>query len=485
MRSAFSSKWIRICRCLAAAWFAVVGLSFHIGAVARCTSPKADPRVRISTPAEGQAFAPGDTVNVTVRSTVALAAGWVAVGVPGAGVLEGQGWDGSTYHAKFVIPPDHMQLGALEITPDVMDAAGHPIEGMCVTIIVRRRDAPISLYPANSLEFLFPIGSKARVYVTGRYTKGIEADLTSSTVGTLYASSDERVVSVDAEGNVESTGLGTAVVTASNGGVSTFVDFVVEDPEKPLPPQELSARVSFTKSPLRLDEAATANLHFPVQAQTITITNTTQLPIIGPLYLTVKDLPSDVRLLNGPNLHAPVLYLNLRPKDGLTIEPGDSVTRLMQYVMPRSAAEPSYTLGLIRSRGEPRKWDPPPPAAGPSPSAIPAFRRSMALQANQCIKTDATDRQATGPAMITNQCPYAVQYTLCYQSMGPDRFAGRGRFDCKKPPTGVLTDGLAAGESRTLPQYERNSNVGFLIIACKGSAGEVTPLLDHGMWGCH
>lgn len=64
--------------------------------------------------------------------------------------------------------------------------------------------------------------------------------------------------------------------------------------------------------------------------------------------------------------------------------------------------------------------------------------------------------------------------------------AGGGAFDCKDPPTGIGTGGLVADASGTLPQYERHSNTRLLIIACKGAAGEVIPLLNHGgKTGCY
>ena len=341
---------------LTARGIAAIALSFRTTAIAQCPDTKGDPRVQIISPHEGQQFAPGDTVNVSVRSTVPLAAGYLAAGVPGAGVLVGEGFDGSTYHAHFVIPADYARTGPLALSPDVIDATGHPVSGACLTIVVRRTETPLSLSPANALEYIFAIGQKKRVFVTGRYPGESEGDLTSSTTGTRYASSDTHIVTVDAEGNVESTGLGTATVTATNGGSRTSVVFVVEDPADPLPPQDLTALVSIAKSPLGLDEGATASYKWPVHVQTITVTNTSRLPIVGPLYLTVTDLSVDVRLYGGPNVPgARVLYLRLQPKDGLTIHPDESATRLLRFVMPRSSAAPNYRIGLVRSRADPQK----------------------------------------------------------------------------------------------------------------------------------
>ena len=64
---------------LTALWLAAIGLSFRASTMAQCPEVKGDPRVEITSPHEGQTFAPGDTVKIVVRSSVSLAAGYVGV----------------------------------------------------------------------------------------------------------------------------------------------------------------------------------------------------------------------------------------------------------------------------------------------------------------------------------------------------------------------------------------------------------------------
>ena len=441
-------------------------------AMAKCPDSKGDPRVRVVAPAERQQFAPGDTVDVTVRSTVALAAGWVAVGGPGLGVLEGQGWNGSTYQARFVIPSDYAQLGPLEITPDVMDTAGQPIEGVCVTVIVRIPGAPQSLLPVNKgVESLFKVGASTQIYVHGHYSGRKDADLTSPTTGTRYTSSDTNVVTVDDEGHVRATGFGTAVVTATNSGVRMFVPIVVEDIQHPLPPQDLTAKVAFRKSPLRLDDGESGRSKSPVYVQTITVTNTTPLPIVGPLYLVFKEIPKDVYVYGVSP--ARMLYRRLKPMDGLTIQPDESVSTSLQFAMP-SPTEPAYKLELVRTRGNPQDLVDSRSVAGPTPvGAKPSPSPGMRV-VTPCLAIVGPGGSDNAGATITNKCSFPVTYTFCYSG------GTHTRFDCKIPMKGEGLDSLDAGQGRDLPQY---NGKGILIIACRA---DETPVLDQERgWGCY
>ena len=191
------------------------------------------------------------------------------------------------------------------------------------------------------------------MYVRGRYPRGKDLDLSSSMAGTRYASSDPRIVTVDAEGNVVATGFGTAIVTVTNGSAKTFIAYVVEDSSHPLPPQDLTARVTFAQSPLKLDERESARMQSPMYVQTITITNASDLPIVGPLYLSVVDMPANVYVQLYGHPTPQVFYQQLDPRIGLTLAPGASVTTSLLFAMRDAPAQPKYGLGLIRSSSRP------------------------------------------------------------------------------------------------------------------------------------
>lgn len=337
----------------AAKWFAGIGLILCVAGPGRSNDASVDPRARFVSPVEGQRFAPGDTVHIVVRAAAPLAAVFAGVGVGGVGVLElSRDADGVTYRGRFVIPED--SSGSFSLTLGGIDARGNPFEGTSVTIVVRPATAPQSVSPLESYHRFSSVGTKARVYVTGNYPGGVTRDLSSSVTGTVYASSDPRVVRVDPEGNVEAVGLGTASVSATNGSPKTFFTFVVEDVGHPLPPEELTARVRFEKSSLELDPALTSRQKTPIYAQTVTITNTSDWPLIGPLHLTVQDLPKEGWLFGFPG-GRPVYYLGLFPKDGLTLAPGGRVTTTLRFIALRSPTAPDYRLGIIRFTGDPRR----------------------------------------------------------------------------------------------------------------------------------
>src|SRR5207247_10672930 len=70
-----------------------------------------------------------------------------------------------------------------------------------------------------------PTTDHVQMYAKGRYADGVERDLSSSAAGTIYASSNPAVVSVDREGSCTVIGSGLGVSTIDNGGVRDFVTF--------------------------------------------------------------------------------------------------------------------------------------------------------------------------------------------------------------------------------------------------------------------
>ena len=93
-----------------------------------------DTRVVIVTPANGQQFAPGDRVPITVSIASPLSANDIEVDVPGIGSLPGTDYNGSTYRASFVIPttsqvPSH--LSRISRTPATFRSTGSLLKLQC------------------------------------------------------------------------------------------------------------------------------------------------------------------------------------------------------------------------------------------------------------------------------------------------------------------------------------------------------------------
>ena len=99
-------------------------------------------------------------------------------------------------------------------------------------------------------------------------------------------SSNASVVSVDREGVCTVIANGLAVIAIENGGVRDFATFVVDDPAHPSPPIDLSDQVAIRRGGLRLESnPRVVRSHY----QQVTITNTTALPLAGPLFPAVRD----------------------------------------------------------------------------------------------------------------------------------------------------------------------------------------------------
>jgi hypothetical protein len=332
------------------AWIAWMGLGFCL--VAMGQGPVVgDPRAKLVSPSEGQRFAPGDTVNVVARTTTPLAAVYSGVELRGVGVIQlTPDPDRSTFRGSFVIPDDF--AGSTTLTISAIDAKGSPLNGQRVTIVVRATGAPLSLTPVQAEYHFRSPGTKGRVYVTGNYPEGVTRDLSSAASGTLYASSDPRVIRVDPEGNVEAVGFGTASVSAVNGSRKTYFTFIVEDSEHWLAPEDLTQRVRFERSALELDDAQSAKQKTPIYWQTVTVTNSSEAPLIGPLHLTIRDFQKKGWLFGFPPGRA-TYYTRLSPtKDGLTLSPGESVTVTLRFIALPAPTAPDYRLGVIRFLGD-------------------------------------------------------------------------------------------------------------------------------------
>ena len=311
----------------------------------------ADNRVQIVSPAPGQVFAPGDTMPITVRLTAPLVANDIGVQIPGFASLAGSGYDGVTYQASFTVPD--FFAGPLRLTPAITDTSDAPIEGPEVIVAVRSAVPPVALTFQQKNFRLTPqaIGAPEALAVVGTFAGGVQRDVTTGAAGTTYTTSDAGVVTVDANGVRSIVATGVAVVTAENGGLRDFAVFVVEDPARPLPPTDLTNRLFVQMSGMRLDRAT------GFYVQTITVTNTQNVPVAGPLVLVLAGLPAGVNLISQSGLTqnvrigSPYLALSL-VTDGLTLRPGQGVTFNAQFLNP-SRINFSYAPSVWRVSAQP------------------------------------------------------------------------------------------------------------------------------------
>jgi len=305
----------------------------------------ADPRVRVSSPREGEVFEPGQTVSVTVSVAMPVSAGYIAVGAPGIGIVQGTGYNGSSYQASFTIPD--VVAGPLEIIPFAIDASGTPIEGTPVTIQVRSKSPPLRLHLLESEIILLSLSGTANIYVNGEYPNHVERDLTSSATGTTYRSSDTRVVKVNGEGKVSAVSWGVAVVTVMNSGLKALATVRVENGGHPIPPVDVTDQLKVELLPTQLTD------HYSL---TVRVSNAGSLPIQGQLYIVLSGLPPKSVVFNAGKtkriepIGSP--YRSLKLPDGLNLQPGQSASAAFDiYLM--STAPVNYTVRVFRSALEP------------------------------------------------------------------------------------------------------------------------------------
>jgi hypothetical protein len=72
------------------------------------------------------------------------------------------------------------------------------------------------------------ISETESIGVGGTYSDGVERNITASSKGTTCASSDAKIVTVDADGNVTAQGIGDATINVRNGKYSATVKVVVK-----------------------------------------------------------------------------------------------------------------------------------------------------------------------------------------------------------------------------------------------------------------
>lgn len=319
--------------------------------------------LQIIEPTQNQVFAPGATVNVAVQVSPALKGTGVIVGVSsiGLGPLQANYNGGLVYSTSFVIPENY--AGSLTITPLAItgvenNTVSNVATGTSATILVQSGESPTSMRDVNGLYLLSSTSSVTELDILGYYPNNVQRDITASTTGTTYQSNDVAVVTVDSDGIVTPTGFGQTQVIARNGIASTSISFVIENPTEPLAAQNFTSDFSIQTSSWVYAYDASRQSSF--YTQTVTVTNNSSVPVVGPLYLVLLSVSSQemkmaeydhlavtsksIQPLGTPYLRLPMPTTG----DGLTYSPGQSVSVQLQLTY-----SVGYTPEIIRTTGNP------------------------------------------------------------------------------------------------------------------------------------
>jgi hypothetical protein len=190
----------------------------------------------ITEPKPGTIYHPGDIV--TLKAMTGPNEQPVAVYLYATHMQYSDLYSAPPYELTFTIPADFTGKDTLVASEKFSD--GKIVETQVEINVILPSNVTlqgISVDPTRILLQKLPTDSdsnKVRAYearsigVSGLYSDGVNRHIASSADGTIYASSDEKVVTVDEEGNVTAQGLGTATITVRNGKYSATAKVVVK-----------------------------------------------------------------------------------------------------------------------------------------------------------------------------------------------------------------------------------------------------------------
>ena len=176
-------------------------------------------------PVEGQTVQLGSTLRIVVKPEPGESWKGVAIG------FDEVPYDSSlnAYVREFQVPSKG-KFGPLKLTITAL-SENDDLVTLTRTITV----APPSNLSLNDIRirddqkklFFFAAGDSYQLRVTGQFSDGVERDV-SGGFGTTYTSSDEDVVTIDANGLVTAQRVGTAKIKVRNREFALTVEAIVE-----------------------------------------------------------------------------------------------------------------------------------------------------------------------------------------------------------------------------------------------------------------
>ena len=194
----------------------------------------------ITEPKSGAVFYPGDKVIVKALSSAGENIEGVFFVATKMNKVATVSW--LPYEFTFTIDSDFIGPETITAIAKMVDKT-HAEAKVAINVVLPANLALKNIDVDPTLVFLYklPFGSDPndirifetkRLGVGGMYSDGIEREITGSSSGTTYASSDEKIVTVDREGKMTAQGLGNATITVKNGKYSATVKVVVKTYKK-------------------------------------------------------------------------------------------------------------------------------------------------------------------------------------------------------------------------------------------------------------
>jgi len=258
--------------------------------------PTSFPDITVVSPGQQTTVRPGDTVTVNIEVDKALNPGAVLVMANMQTGIAPLVLEQPPFRGTLTIP---MELaGPIELHVMVKDAAHKIVGGLAVHLNVIPTEVPQKIFTINtSYRLEFPPASylPARTaFVKGIYGNDVERDISDSSTGTRYRSSDTKVFTVDGKGVLEPVAAGAAFLIVEHRGLEAFAVVRGEGKEKQeLLPIDKTAQVSITASAPRHKQGTVR------YEMDVTIRNDAKLPLALPLHLVITGLADGVRVADA------------------------------------------------------------------------------------------------------------------------------------------------------------------------------------------
>jgi hypothetical protein len=186
----------------------------------------------ITSPKNGDTFKEGDSVKIVAEVNLDSPEDKKVLSV-GFNITKGLGNCSEKsipprYECNFTIPPGAPRVIKIGAKGTMVEGA---IPSQWVTIYVTPSPS-VSLLGLKSSTgnaiYFYQLSQNKKIYIKGVYSDNVERDLRLGHTGTTYVSSNEKVVTVNADGLATAVGAGTAKITVRNGDKKLVIDVVVQ-----------------------------------------------------------------------------------------------------------------------------------------------------------------------------------------------------------------------------------------------------------------
>jgi pimeloyl-ACP methyl ester carboxylesterase len=187
------------------------------------------PPLEFLTPEDGAEFFAGESLTVAVEAPVEFESQRVLLVTE----THSQGLDAAPFSGDFTIPLEF--IGALEMTAFATDDLGGFAVSEAITLLVEAPAELLEIEITTPDPTIFPFENQRRISVSGIYADYITRNITDSSTGTVYASSNPSVATVSEDGQITPVGEGFTTVIAQNGPFQDSITVRVLKRDPPLP----------------------------------------------------------------------------------------------------------------------------------------------------------------------------------------------------------------------------------------------------------